>query len=374
MNGLYIHIPFCKKICSYCDFYKMVANDKTKEQYIETLIKEVHQKSKNYGSVNTVYIGGGTPSSLSLPLLKSLFKAIKETVDVENLEEYTIECNVEDISEELIQVFFDYHINRISIGIQSFDSSKLKILGRNHSYLETLGKIKTIREVYNSKVQINIDLMYAVQGETMETLQTDLDLIMTLRPDHISIYSLILEERTLLHHQFLKEEYQVFDEDLESEMYFQIRSYLMNQGYHHYETSNYAKPGCTAKHNLKYWDLETYLGLGAAASNFINNMRFTNPRNLQKYYDLVNGISEEYAEMEHLLPEDLMKEEIIIGLRKVDGISIARFYERYQISIYEKFSIIEVLLEKNWLKEEEGYLKLPTDKLYLANFVLKKFI
>jgi oxygen-independent coproporphyrinogen-3 oxidase len=352
----------------------MVANDKTKEQYIETLIKEVHQKSKNYGSVNTVYIGGGTPSSLSLPLLKSLFKAIKETVDVENLEEYTIECNVEDISEELIQVFFDYHINRISIGIQSFDSSKLKILGRNHSYLETLGKIKTIREVYNSKVQINIDLMYAVQGETMETLQTDLDLIMALRPDHISIYSLILEERTLLHHQFLKEEYQVFDEDLESEMYFQIRSYLMNQGYHHYETSNYAKPGCTAKHNLKYWDLETYLGLGAAASNFINNMRFTNPRNLQKYYDLVNGISEEYAEMEHLLPEDLMKEEIIIGLRKVDGISIARFYERYQISIYEKFSIIEVLLEKNWLKEEEGYLKLPTDKLYLANFVLKKFI
>jgi putative oxygen-independent coproporphyrinogen III oxidase len=352
----------------------MIAKPEVMKEYVSYLIQDLHQHANQLSTLDTIYIGGGTPSAIDISLLESLLKTIESLVDLNDIIEYTIECNVEDITIELIKLLKHHRINRLSIGVQSFNPMKLAILNRNHHYLDVLSKIAMIRTVYEQQIAINIDLMYAIGDETLEILDQDIDFVLTCKPDHISIYSLILEEKTTLHHLFQLGQYKRFSEDLESDMYFHIRNRLLNVGYIHYETSNYGLPGKFAIHNLKYWNHTPYLGIGAAASSFDGTRRTTNPKNLKQYYQYVSHGDETHLETELLTEIDLMKEMIIVGLRKTDGISMDQFYERFQISMFEQFPIIEVMIETHWLVEENRNIRLATDKLYLANAVLEKFI
>lgn len=374
MDALYIHIPFCTTICSYCDFYKMVAKPNVKTEYIKYLCDELTRSNLLYQDVNTIYIGGGTPSSLDLNLLKQLFQTLESYVDLRSLIEFTIECNIEDIKSEFIQICKDYHINRFSIGVQSFQPAKLQILGRHANLLDVLAKLEMIRSIYSNNINISLDLMYGIGDETLEDLNSDIDQVLLCQPDHISIYSLILEEKTKLHHLHTKGLYHKFDEDLERDMFDLIRTRLSSYGYIHYETSNFAKHGKIAVHNSKYWNHTPYLGVGAAASSFDGEIRKTNPRHLGSYYEYVLTNNESLCEVEILSKEDLMKEMIIVGLRKIEGISTQLFYERFSISIYEQFPIIDWMLEQKWLEEENQQLRLPVDKLYVANAILEKII
>lgn len=352
----------------------MVAKPNVKTEYIKYLCDELTRSNLLYQDVNTIYIGGGTPSSLDLNLLKQLFQTLESYVDLRSLIEFTIECNIEDIKSEFIQICKDYHINRFSIGVQSFQPAKLQILGRHANLLDVLAKLEMIRSIYSNNINISLDLMYGIGDETLEDLNSDIDQVLLCQPDHISIYSLILEEKTKLHHLHTKGLYHKFDEDLERDMFDLIRTRLSSYGYIHYETSNFAKHGKIAVHNSKYWDHTPYLGVGAAASSFDGEIRKTNPRHLGSYYEYVLTNNESLCEVEILSKEDLMKEMIIVGLRKIEGISTQLFYERFSISIYEQFPIIDWMLEQKWLEEENQQLRLPADKLYVANAILEKII
>ena len=284
-NSVYIHIPFCNHICSYCDFCKIYYNEKLVDKYLNELDKEIKNRYNNE-VINTIYIGGGTPSSLDINQLKRLFETIKvfNTKDLE----FTIECNIENITEEKMALFKQCGINRVSIGVQTLNDKHIKFLNRFHNKTDVKNKIELAKKYINN---INIDLIYAIPGETLEELSQDLDFIIDLDINHISAYSLIIEEHTKL---FI---YKVtnIDEEMDFEMYKLICKKLKENGYNHYEISNYSKKGYESKHNLVYWNNQMYYGFGLGASGYINNVRYENTRSINKY------LSSNYIFDEHIL-------------------------------------------------------------------------
>jgi oxygen-independent coproporphyrinogen-3 oxidase len=274
LNSIYIHIPFCKKICNYCDFCKIYYDENTAEKYLESLKKEIESYSIN-GTYKTIYIGGGTPSSLSITLLEKLFSYLKNIKLVDDYE-FTFECNIDDITEEKLRLLKDNRVNRLSIGVETINRDLQKFINRLHTKEEITNKI-TISKKYFSN--INIDLIYAIPGETLEILKEDLDFITNFNINHISLYSLIIEEHTKLYIDNVKP----IDDNLDYEMYYYIINYLKEKGYKHYEVSNFAKEGYQSIHNLTYWNNNKYYGLGLGASGYINNTRYNNTRSITKY-------------------------------------------------------------------------------------------
>lgn len=352
--SVYIHIPFCTNICSYCDFCKLIKNQKWIDDYLNALEKEIKENYKKE-KVTTIYIGGGTPSTLTIKQLKKLFKIISNFNMFENVE-ITFETNSEDLEEEKIQFLKD-KITRLSIGVQTFDKSKLKILNRKLN-------INNIKMAFKYFENINIDLMYGFENQKIKSLESDLKQILKLNPKHISTYCLILEPNTKL---YIKN-YQPLDGDKERKMYDYIVKTLKEKNYIQYEFSNFAQKGYESKHNLTYWNNQNYYGFGLGASGYIKNIRYENTRNLTKYLK-----GDYLAESHKLSKDEMIQNEFILALRKTEGINKQEFLSKYKIDIKE-ISKVNELLENKLLQENQTNIYINPKYIYTSNEILINFI
>lgn len=359
IKSMYIHIPFCKHICSYCDFCKMFYNEELVNKYLEELQKEVLSKYKGE-ELDTLYIGGGTPSALNLSQLGKLFEIIK-TLNLSSHLEFTFEMNVVDINEEILIFLKNNKVNRISIGIETVNDKFLSLLERNHTKDEVLDKIEMVKKYFNN---INVDFMYAFPNQTMDDLKSDLEFFKKLDVSHISIYSLILEENTKLYINGTEP----IDDILESNMYYYIIKYLKNIGYNHYEISNFSKEGYSSRHNLTYWNNEKYYGFGLGAGGYVAGVRYSNTRSINHY------LKGDYClEKDNITKKIDMENEMILGLRKMEGVNTIKFFDKYQVNIKDVFKIND-LLDKGILKVKNNYIYIAEEYLYLSNQILTRFI
>lgn len=359
IKSVYIHIPFCKSICSYCDFCKFYYNSNLVNKYLTSLENEI---KLNYQKevLDTLYIGGGTPSSLNIDELNKLF-CITNKLKLNNNYEFTIECNVLDINEQKLKLFKENKVNRLSIGIQSFNKNILNILERNYTYEDIIEKIELAKKYFTN---INIDLIYAVPNETIDDLNKDIDMFLKLDIPHISTYSLIIEEHTKLYLNSTK----YIDEELDRQMYDLICKRLEENNYSHYEISNFSKSNYNSKHNLTYWMNKEYYGFGLGSSGYINNIRYTNTKNLNKY------LESNYEKIEEILTkEDTMEYEVITGFRTSYGIDKNEFINKYGIDLVDHFNIKD-LLDKNILILDNNRYFINKDYWYTLNNILLNFI
>lgn len=360
MKSAYIHIPFCTTICSYCDFCKQYYNEDNVNRYLKSLKEEIEDRY-NDEYLSTLYIGGGTPSCLKNNELEQLFNIIS-ILKLDKEYEFTFECNINDINEDLIKILKKNKVNRISIGIESFNKNKLEFMERSAEFNDVKNKIEIIRNFGINN--INVDLMYAIPNESLKDLKKDLKLILKLKPDHISTYSLIYENNTKIS---LKEYNQVPDET-ELEMYNYIRKKLKKKKYIHYEISNFSLINKESKHNLTYWNNEEYYGFGLGAHGYIDGIRYENTKNLNKYIE-----GKYVAKQEILGIKEKQENELILGLRKIKGINLKEFYKKYQVNIQEVFPIKPIIKNKE-LIYKDGNIFINPDKLYIMNEILLKML
>ena len=376
--GIYVHIPFCKRKCSYCDF-KSFSNieEINQKKYVDALIKEI-QNSQNTNKyiVTTIYIGGGTPSFINENYIKDILQAIYKKWEIKNDVEITIEVNPGTITKEKLEAYKNMGINRLSIGLQSTNNYLLNKIGRIHSYEEFIENYILARKI--GFENINIDLMLALPEQNMEDLMQSVKKVINLNPEHISIYSLILEENTELWKKVKNKEENLVEDDLEREMYWKSKKAFEDAGYIHYEISNYAKPGFKSKHNTNCWTQKQYLGFGIAAHSYFNGKRFYNVEDLNKY--ITNIEKNEFKnniiiEEENRTKEDVAKEYMMLGLRKIEGVSISEFQRKFELNplFYFRFEISK-LQEMDLIEVDLDNIRLTKKGLDLANIVFEEFI
>ena len=356
--SIYIHIPFCNSICTYCDFCKIFYNKKYINDYLNNLEQEIKVRYKSE-IVNTIFIGGGTPSSLDDEELIRLMNII-EIFKLNDNYEFTVECNIESITENKLKIMKKYGVNRISIGVESFDNSIIKLLGRNHTKKDVYNKMEIVKRYFSN---INIDLIYAAYDD-INILKSDIDCFLKLDIPHISTYSLIIEDNTMLKINGMKN----IDEDIDYEMYKYIEDTLEKNNYIHYEISNYAKNGYQSKHNLVYWNNEEYYGFGLSSTSYINNERITNTKNLRNYLNgkyIGTSISED--------KEIRMENEVMLGLRKLDGINLDRFKDKFNVSLEDIYNI-DNLISEGYLVKEDNYIKINKKYMYISNEIIVRIL
>ena len=372
LNFLYIHIPFCDHICSYCDFYKKIAKQETISKYIDYLDKELTLKQKHLNNIIGIYIGGGTPSSIGIDNLKKLFYYLNKYINLKELKEFSIECNPKDVNKELIILFKDNNVNRLSLGIQSFNNKKLKFLNRNHTKKDAINCIKLLRKL-NFK-NFNVDIMYGLPKDTKYKIQRDLKILKKFNVKHISCYSLILEEKTMLYNKYLKNEFKLFNEDEEAKIYYSIQNFLTKHNYKQYELSNFSKENYECLYNINTWNNLHYLGIGTSASYYINNKRYTNIKNLNSYFEALDNNKLVYDEEILLNKDDIIFEEIMLGLRKTEGFNYKNINKKYNVDVFKTFPNIDFLLKNNLLIKNETHIFIPHNKLYISNTIINKVL
>lgn len=351
MEAIYIHVPFCRQICSYCAFCKRFYNEKEASFYLDKLILEINDRVDFSIDYKTLYIGGGTPSCLSKEDLKKLFtslKKIKLALDYE----FTVEVNPEDISEDLLVFLKENRVNRLSIGIQSFNENNLKLLNRPAINMDNLMLVK---KYFNN---FSLDLIY---GINTKILKEDLEKLLMINPPHVSLYSLMIEDNTLLKIK----NYQKVSEDEEIKEYYYIINKLKEVGYKHYEISNFAKAGFESKHNLTYWENRDYLGLGLGASSFINGSHLKNTSVLSKYPSIYEETKETKA--------SLIEYEVMLALRLIKGLSLEAFSHKYHLSLDDLYDY-DSLLKEGLLNIQGAYLFIPEEHLYLENYIINRLL
>lgn len=358
-NSLYIHFPFCEKICPYCDFIKFIKNDSFIDQYVNELSKDLDELINKKSTFKTIYIGGGTPSILTSLKLNFLLSKIDKIRDKEC--EFTFEANPESLNEEKLKILKKHEVNRISIGIQSFSKRILKSIDRdfNIDYFELINLTKKYIE------NINIDLIYGLENQTLEELNFDLENFIKLDVDHISIYSLTIYPNTAYAVKKVKE----IDEEKGREFYNFILSFLRNHNYERYEVSNFARNKKYSKHNLTYWKNEHYVGLGVGASGYEDDVRYTNSGNLLAY---LNG--KRKKEVEKIDLENEMEYHLITNLRLAKGFNLLEFKERFGVDCIEHFPKIKDLIESKLLLKEGDNLCCSDEGILLLDYVLEKII
>ena len=361
MESMYIHIPFCKSICSYCDFCKFIYHGPWIEKYLKALEEEI-KNNYNGELMHTIYIGGGTPSSLINQDIEKLLKIIKENINISDDLEFTMECNLNDINEQLLDTLKKYGVNRLSIGIESFNQKKLEFMERNHTFEEAEEKMNLMRS--KGFDNINLDLIYGIPNETVKDLKKDVALFLKLRPDHISTYSLIIEDNTKISIKGVLP----IEEDLDAKMYEYICEELDDKGYEHYEISNYCLNNKYSKHNMKCWNNEEYYGFGVGASGYKYGVRYDNTKSLTEYF------KGNYLLRENVLSkEEIIDNELMLGLRKTKGIYLPDFYKKYGKNIQDIYDLNEVLKEKELLYEND-YLFVNPEYIYVMNEILIKIL
>ncbi len=359
IKSCYIHIPFCKNICNYCDFCKNYYNEKIVLSYLDALKKEIKENYNNE-LLNTLYIGGGTPSCLNYNELDKLFE-ITKLFNLSDDYEFTFECNYEDINEIMLRKLKENKVNRISIGIQTFNEKFKQILGRGINKKDMISKINLAKKYFNN---INIDLMYALPLESLEELKCDVLDIINMKVSHISTYSLIVEKNTKLGIKKIKET----NDDLQRKMYDMIIDILSKNGYQHYEISNFSKIGYESKHNLTYWNNLEYYGFGAGASGFVSNIRYDNTKSVFKY---INGVNKIYEEKIDKITK--IKDEIMLGFRKTKGINKSEFKEKYNIELLQAFDLNKMIMD-GLLKDDSLNIYIPDKYMFVSNEIILRAI
>lgn len=364
--GLYVHIPFCPYKCNYCDFLTYSNVDFMIDDYIDSLLKEISLYEGEDYSLDSIFIGGGTPSYIKADHIRRIMKAIKENFQLEEGAEISIEMNPDTLTDKKVRTYLEAGINRFSLGVQTFDQEILKILGRRHSYEIVKKDIELLRK--NGAKNISIDMMMANPKQDMAVLREDLEKIIGLDINHISYYSLILEEKTMFDHWLNSGKISLFDDDLERQMYHEAVFFLAINGFDRYEISNFAKKGYESVHNKKYWELKDYLGLGLGSSSNLGLKRFSNHRKLKDYHaDLALG-KKPLALVEDLSLEEREKEYIIMNMRKTDGFSIDQLEKRFKIDFYGKYKdVLDRHLAYRTIKIENGRLSFTDYGIDVSN-------
>ncbi|MGO5541023.1 radical SAM family heme chaperone HemW [Blautia sp. HCP3S3_H10_1] len=371
-NGLelYLHIPFCIKKCDYCDFLSGPATRSGQEAYIYALLREMKAASQSEQRlVDTVFIGGGTPSVPECDLMEQLLTGIRENFCFFPDPEVTIEANPGTLTPEKLSLYREYGINRLSIGLQSPKDGELDMLGRIHNYGQFLESYQMAREAGFSN--INVDLMFAIPGQSYEGWIENLRTVAALEPEHISAYSLIVEEGT----PFSKRQLDLPDEDTEYRMYEDVAAVLGEYGYHQYEISNYAKTGLECRHNEGYWQRKDYLGLGLGAASLLGKERFTNTADMQEYLQNSGSLEKIRKDREVLTREDEMAEFMFLGLRMTKGVSKSEFQEYFGTSIEKIYGVVlEKYKKQGLLIEEKDRIFLSREGIHVSNAVMADFL
>ncbi len=371
--GIYVHIPFCKQKCYYCDFVSYCNKDDKIEPYIKTLIKEIEMQNIK-SNINTIYIGGGTPSYIDSKYITEIMDKIKKKNVIENVE-ITIEVNPGTVTRGKLEDYKNSGINRLSIGLQTANNKLLKQIGRIHNYEEFLETYKIAREVgFNN---INVDLILGLPNQRIQDLKNSLDEVIKLSPEHISVYSLIIEDGTPIKTQIENGKLQLPDEETERNMYWYVKNTLELNGYKHYEISNFAKNGYESKHNMNCWNQDEYIGFGISAHSYRNITRYSNTDNINEYIRNIKSNSPEKNRIIHEVQklEDTEKEFMLLGLRKIDGVSISEFKDRFGDNpIYLYRNELKKLSDENLIKVDENNIKLTNKGIDLANIVWEEFV
>lgn len=388
---LYVHIPFCVRKCAYCDFLSFPSEECERASYVDALLKEIKgqkDKFKDY-VVTTVFLGGGTPSLLREDDTARIFHALKESFDISRNAEITMEVNPGTVTAKKAAAWKLCGVNRLSIGLQSADDEELQMLGRIHTFQEFLDTWKIVREAGFDNV--NIDLISAIPGQTLESWEKTLRTAAGLAPEHLSAYSLIIEEGTPFYKMYGEEsgtagaedasnrQLPLPDEDTEREIYKITEQILNRYGYHRYEISNYAKEGYECRHNLGYWERKEYLGLGLGASSLVNEQRFRNTADMERYLKLFgtdgSKAGEVYEETEVLSAQEQMEEFMFLGLRKMKGISGTEFEKSFGRTLDEVYGDTLDKLQSQGLIERAGdELRLTERGIDVSNYVFAEFL
>lgn len=384
--GIYIHIPFCKQKCNYCDFCSYAKKEELISQYIECLLKEIKDVGNNNKIdfengkddlflIKTIYIGGGTPSLIESKYILEIMDNIKSNFEIQENAEITIEVNPGTVTLEKLEDYIKSGINRLSIGLQSTHEHILKQIGRIHTYLDFLDTYRFAREA--GFKNINVDLIIGLPNQTLSQVLDSVEEIVSMEPEHISVYSLILEEGTSLYKQVEEKNIELPSEELERKMYWTVKEILEKNNYTHYEISNFAKPNFESKHNLDCWDQKEYIGIGVAAHSYTNGFRYSNTKNLEEYISNYKSEKEEnnfiFHEKQNL--EDMQKEYMLLGLRKIKGVSIQAFKTKFVANpVYLYHTQLEKLVNNELIEIDGDDIKLTKKGLDLANIVWEEFV
>ncbi|MBE7026258.1 MAG: oxygen-independent coproporphyrinogen III oxidase [Ruminococcaceae bacterium] len=369
--GLYIHIPFCIKKCAYCDFVSAPATAELHKAYFDTLKKEILLYKDL--SVDSIFIGGGTPSCVDARYIYDMFECINKNMLLSKSAEITIETNPGTITNEKLGIYKSCGINRISIGAQSMQDSELLSLGRIHSAAQTIEAINMIQKA--GFTNYNIDLMLAIPNQTLKSLEDTLNKAVSLCPTHISAYSLIVEEGTPFSDMANAGNLFLPDEDTERGMYEFAVSFLKSHGYNHYEISNFAKQGYECRHNLKYWSCESYIGIGAAAHSYYDGKRYQNTSNTNAYINMINENKGCIIDEQILSFDDMVSEYIIMALRLTEGISLNDFYKRFGFKFEEKYeNTIEKYTTAGFLEKTPTHIRFTPKGISVSNSILCEFV
>lgn len=374
--GIYVHIPFCVKKCDYCDFISYTHQEKYYQRYIKAIVQEIKnlQVPSEY-EITTIYLGGGTPSILPKEYIEEIMQAIKNHLLVQQDAEITIECNPGTVTLEKLQTYYKCGINRISIGLQETHNHLLKQIGRIHTYEEFLQTFEWARKA--GFHNINVDLMIALPNQTMQDVEENLQKLIELQPEHISIYSLIIEEGTKMEQDLQNKVIELPSEEMERNMYWKVKRKLEQAGYRHYEISNFAKPNFESRHNCNCWEQQEYLGMGIAAHSYFNKKRYSHITQLLTYIEncenkkiAQNNILHEVQNM-----EEQQKEYMLLKLRMLEGVSIQKFKEKFkQNPIYVFRKEIHKLVEEGLLEVDGDKIFLTNKGLDVANLVWEEFV
>lgn len=384
--GIYVHIPFCKHKCYYCDFISYANKESLVERYINVLIREITDVATGNRldyengidelfNVNTIYIGGGTPSFIESKYIVNIISTIKEYFKINENAEITLEVNPGTVNENKLKDYFNAGVNRLSIGLQATNDSLLKEIGRIHTYEEFLNTYKLARKI--GFKNINADLMIGLPKQTIEDVEKAVNDLIKLGLEHISVYSLILEEGTVLEEQIRSGKLKLPEDEEERKMYWKVKSILEANGYIHYEISNFAKKGYESQHNLDCWRQKEYVGFGVAAHSYTNDVRYSNIENLEEYIENYENdkLEETFIFNEKLTHNMKVKEYMMLGLRKLNGVSIQEFKEKFAANpIYVFKNELEKLVNEDLLEIDGDYIRLTKRGLDLANLVWEEFV
>lgn len=374
IQSAYIHIPFCQKMCHYCNFVKFFYNEKLATEYLHALEQEINvYLPENKNRLSTLYIGGGTPTALNLEQLTFLFELIHKKFDVSQFDEFTIEVNPGDIDDEKAKLLKHYNVNRISFGVQVMDDEMLEQLGRVHRVKDVYQTVELFTK--NNFTNISLDLIYSLPHQSVEQFQASLEEALAFNLPHYSTYSLQIEPRTVFFQRHKKGQLHRPAEEDEVAMYKILQESMKRKGKEQYEISNFAKPAYESKHNLAYWSNDYYYGFGAGASGYIPGERITNIRPLPAYMKKTLAKEKPILQIDKITLKEQIEEELFLGLRKIKGYSRKSFAKKYGFSLEELYQNQLTKLKNNGLiLEEKDYLKLTNQGMLLGNRVFEEFI
>ena len=371
VRGVYIHIPFCKYICSYCDFNKFYIQRQPVDKYIDCLTDEINSMEK-VENIETIYIGGGTPSALNDEQLHRLLSVLRKKIP-QQLREFTFEANPEDLVDSRVALVKEYGVDRISMGVQTFNDELLKILGRGHVAGDVDMAITNCKK--HGIKDINVDLMFSLPKQTMEDLFDSMKKVVEYDISHVSCYSLILEQKTKLYNQVRDKKVTLPPNETEEKMYDEVINFLTVNGYNQYEVSNFARPGHESVHNSSYWKNIEYYGLGAGAHGYIDGVRYANQGALKFYIDSMLEKGHARREEHTVTDKEKIEEEMFLGLRLLKGVDLNTFEEKYGKRAEKIFKeVIDKNIKIGYLEIDDNKLRLTRKGLFYGNEVFSEFL